>query len=617
MKKRIVKKVKGLLLIMMVMWSTVQGVYAASEDIIDRNRRGSITIYKYDVTAAEEDGVQISKGMFKENGEEDKKAKEILNNYTIPGVEFTYLKVGDIHTDSQNGRIEVLYDIPDTLETILKIKSTRNNHKYTSDELNEALSNVLVSNTEGKNLLEKYVKDCHGSQMDLTDQNGMTTENNLGLGLYLIVETKVPANVDTTVNPFFVTLPMTDGSGERWFYDTEIYPKNQTSIADLDKLVKEADKKDAEYTDTATGSEGDIMEYIFVSHLPRISSEATYLTKYEFTDTMGCGLSYNKDLSIRFYNNEEDARTNNKGEAVKTWETGGKQFKVSYTENEDGMQQMKVSPSIEGLEEINPAYSEHWMVVSYSCTINSDSTPILGDEGNKNSVNLEWKRSSDMSVDTLEDFTRVYTFGLNIQKKFSDTDGKAEDVRFILKNEVDGYWVTAEFREEFPGVYYITDRNKGNSQKEATVFSPSKEGKLIIHGLEADTYILTEIATSKGYSLLKESITIQITGTVDEIQASKSSKYDQQLTGSSVIEVHGDRASALVDQKNTDMINFSNEKITSNHAFVDMTILNTKTFTLPQTGGIGTFLFTLAGCCAALAGVILITKKSENFKKEV
>lgn len=49
------------------------------------------------------------------------------------------------------------------------------------------------------------------------------------------------------------------------------------------------------------------MDYIFVSHLPKITSEATYLTQYTFVDKLDKGLTYNKDAAVYFYNNEADA----------------------------------------------------------------------------------------------------------------------------------------------------------------------------------------------------------------------------------------------------------------------------------------------------------------------
>ena len=40
------------------------------------------------------------------------------------------------------------------------------------------------------------------------------------------------------------------------------------------------------YRDTTTASEGDLLDYILVSKLPHITSEATFLSEYTFQDTM-------------------------------------------------------------------------------------------------------------------------------------------------------------------------------------------------------------------------------------------------------------------------------------------------------------------------------------------
>lgn len=96
---------------------------------------------------------------------------------------------------------------------------------------------------------------------------------------------------------------MTDKDGNDWFYDVDVYPKNQTNIPDFDKLVKQHDAAaiygKAEYSDTATGSEGDVIDYIFVSHLPKITSEATYLTQYTYVDKFDKELLLDKVLHLR------------------------------------------------------------------------------------------------------------------------------------------------------------------------------------------------------------------------------------------------------------------------------------------------------------------------------
>ena len=76
---------------------------------IDESRTGSLTIYKYDLTNAEKDGVwdssYVSTGVYDEAGVNNVlggNASSTLGNgetgygYAIKGVEFTYVKVADI-----------------------------------------------------------------------------------------------------------------------------------------------------------------------------------------------------------------------------------------------------------------------------------------------------------------------------------------------------------------------------------------------------------------------------------------------------------------------------------------------------------------------------------------
>lgn len=597
------------------------GVMAAPEDIIDTSKTGSITIHKYDLTAAQEDGFDASR--FTANGERDMDAENALQNYVIEGVEFTYLRVGNINTETVGGKVQLLYDIPPALETALDLTDTRGDHKHDSTELNNALKELLMDNTAGKNTLEDYIESAAGAkQMPLTGEDGVTQATGLQLGLYLLVETKVPANVHTTVDPFFVSVPMTNDDGEAWFYDIQVYPKNQTDIPDLDKLVRQNDDAalydKPEYADIATASEGDRVDYLFVSHLPKITSEATYLTEYTFIDKMDKGLTYNKDAAIYFYDNEEDARANNTESAVKSWEHGAAQFTETYEGQNSEYNQMTIAPTREGLKEIDPSLSQHWLVVSYSATVNSDATPVLGDAGNTNDVKLTWRRTSMDFSDVLEDRARVYTFGINLKKEFTESDktGDPTKVQFVLQNKTDGHYITA--KRQSAGLYYVTDATKGAAEENGTVFSPSAEGTLVINGLEANTYVLTEIHTSDGYALLKEPITIDIKSTVDQFTPSQTTLYDivdiANNPHKNMIEVNGDRASATVDGSATNMSVDSVKNTQSTNARVDMTVTNTPSFTLPMTGGYGTILFTLAGAAVIFAGFMLLMKRSN--KKE-
>ncbi len=72
-----------------------------------------------------------------------------------------------------------------------------------------------------------------------TDANGVTTFNQLEVGLYLVVETTKPAAVTEAVKPFLVSVPMTrvgkDGqtAPTEWLYDIHVYPKNSTQTGTI------------------------------------------------------------------------------------------------------------------------------------------------------------------------------------------------------------------------------------------------------------------------------------------------------------------------------------------------------------------------------------------------
>lgn len=685
----------------------------ANADIIDTSKTGSLSIYKYDITAAEAAG-DYTMGSRTATGEADSELEGIMADYAVEGVEFTYLRCGDIETYSVNGgaTIELVYEIPDALRTILDLTTdaavnmaapgvaTPCTHAgvyhYTSQQLNDALKDILAAdNVAAKNALEAYARDnADAVKMSLTDANGHTSASNLELGLYLLVETKVPEQVTTTCNPWFVSLPFTNEAGnwnsnvggQKWLYDMTCYPKNQTGNPTLDKLVRNAhgvaattpgayedfnylvynddtaasvvtsddqayvkDRDEFTYDSTVTASEGDVLDYILVSKLPKITSSTSYLTDYTFVDTLSKGLTYNKDLKVAFYDNAADANVNNTKNAKAIWTQDD--FTAEYMDVTDSMfsktgeTKLTVKMTESGLAKINPAYSEYYMVVYYSVKVDSNAETVLGDEGNPNDVTLTWRRTSDAYYNTLEDKCEVYTFGLNLTKTFSDDQGDATKVQFVLYNASDAYYVTANEDPADSGIYYVT--GKTTDKASATVFSPAANGKLLVNGIEGDTYKLTEIATDNGYSLLKDQITIVINSTSETIIPSVAgttgldaedateinNNYNGGIvdaTGANVNNSKGTQAvetangrtigktamyegdlipaTATVDDKEAAM----SAQDASVNARVDLAIMNSKTFLLPQTGGTGLYLVTILGVVVVTAGAYMTLRKKKS-----
>ena len=765
-------------------------------DIIDYAKTGSLTIYKYDITAAEA-AKDYTEGERIANGQQDTVLEETMADYALEGVEFGYLRVGNIElynkTAGGNSDIQVVYEISPELAEILELDEddaynmqekgvTRPCENedvlhYSSTQLRNALDARLADNHLGTiSKLEDYAYNYNTQDTDAddswnnsfqhmprTDKSGKTSVKNLQLGLYLVVETDVPENVTSLTDPFFASLPFTNQTpeegatgtegGDYWLYDMTVYPKNETGNPTVDKSVRNAYSSsndaqkgrehntlvqagdsytynpangngalvvwnddsnagnkadtstddyvanrggytsngteaglngagystDFEYRDTQTASAGDILDYILVSKLPRITAKGSFLSEYTFRDTLSKGLTYNQDVKINFYDNAIDANSNNTEFAVITWNPKQRPYQdyvdISYatTGTENGTT-MTVKVTEQGLRLLNGegrdgnniagqganqvsnnSYSDLYMVVSYTAKVNSDASLVLGDEGNPNDVTLTWSRTANGYYNMLEDRNYVYAYSLDLTKVFSDDKGDMSKVQFKLYNETDSYYVEAAFNEK-DQVYYVTGKNV--SKDNATTFTPNEDGKIIIYGLEGDTYGLTEIATDNGYTLLEDAVHIDIVPTDREINASVAGvtgmdaedmaniveNYNGGIfdeNGDLVINSHDyiqdtdanapadedpngndigkmdmyvgeiQAATATVDGVAAQM----QAQDKSVNATVDLQVTNHVTFRLPQTGGVGTLAFILCGCAAAFGGVILVTKKGR--KKDV
>ena len=582
-----------------------------SAPIIDPGKKASLNIYKYDITAASKDGAWDAES-YVSTGLHDDAVIDKLSKYAIQGVEFTYLRVADITMNSEavegQRQVGVLYGFDGSERSNAVLSAIgltgADTHKtegginyFTSDMLNNKLTAALVANaTTVKNALEAAGRNG-GVAMTETDTTGHTSASNMVQGLYLVVETRVPENVTSTCNPFFVALPMTTIDGAAWNYDVTVYPKNQTGNPDLEKTVREAksstgkntgtltDIKDG-YAHTATASVGDTVDYQIISTLPTITSKASGLSEYTYVDTMSKGIKYNKnDVVIEFF---KDAGCTDK---IATWDESSGKFTVGY---DDAANTMTIRMTDTGLAEINEAatvyidsvkrgYSDCTMRITYAATLTADAQ--MGNKDNPNEVVLAWKRTNTTYFDTLKDCCHVYTYGVDVLKQFSDNGGNLRNVKFRLHNDTDDVFVIADLKD---GVYYT----KGFAAKkaDATTFVPDSSGHIVVKGLEDDAYSLTEIATNKGYVLLRDAVKI-IIKTAENGQCEKCGA--KLLT-----------ASATVNGKDVTM--------SDGNAIVPLTVVNNPGFDLPKTGGYGTWMFTVGGVVLLGAAAFIVVKSRKR-----
>ena len=679
-----------LLAVLMVCSITIPAWAAPVEEaIIDTTRTGSINIYKYDLTNAEKDGVwsssYVSTGIRDENGVETilgnpERVSHLNENgdaygYALKGVEFSAIKVGDIKlyskSEDNEEHVELLYGIAPNAQNnaFLATIGVSADDRYAdadeqidgvtfyyfqSDVLINGLKTALENNaTDTKNALENYVVTGGGQKLAATDAYGHTGADNVPLGLYLFVETKVPEMVTETTAPFLVSVPMTSTNGTnasdggtRWLYDVTLYPKNLTGIPSLEKTLREAKADTGKnggsasitdgYAHTGTASAGDVIDYQIISTLPSITSASTYLSDYTFVDKLSKGIVYNKgDVVLEFF---KDAACTSK---VTTWTEAGGKFAVAYNTASNGDNVMTVSMTEAGLAEINASngvytganmvnsgYSDCTLRITYAAKVKSDAAVIYGDAGNSNEVALKWSRSNSGYYDTLVDDAHVFSYGIDLTKRFSDGQGDLSKVEFALYNDTDKYFVKAQ-RNQADGEYFVTGHT--TNQTEATLFTPTASGKLLIKGLEDDSYILTEVRTDNNYTLLKSNIKVVISQAESDQSCAiygkdavgliqNDPRFANVPAGAyhNMPQKHLDHKMLTATSKvDKNAVNMSADGESPN-AFALLTVINTRGFDLPQTGSYGNWMFPvfgLSGLALAILGMYLFSRKKQTTHK--
>ena len=166
----------------------------------------------------------------------------------------------------------------------------------------------------------------------------------------------------------------------------------------------------------------------------------------------------------------------------------------------------------------------------------------------------------------------------------------------------------------------------------ASSLYPNPSGELIIMGLENDEYILTEVSTADGYTLLKEDICITITAIEDDshpcdiysqdtlgvIQNDPRYSFDGGLDlrlaniPQTQLAHHLFTAAASVDGNAVTMLSSGN----SQNAIVPLTVINTRGFDLPQTGDTSMITLTIVASVFAVSTAALFLVLRHYRKKD-
>lgn len=557
MKKNVLKKFAAAALAAATVMSSMS-VMAFAADAGEAST-GSVTITKYEGSSQGYEKLETNYGAVQSSVTGEK-----LND-----VKFAYIEVGDrvqVEVDKDSTRTtEMLYTLNEQAVTALQLTTADVIENGTNYYRMATLDTAIRGHKKEAIDLVKNVRENHAAS---TTSDGTVKFTGLSLEkLYLFAETDASAAkkvsdasavaVTKVSVPFFVSLPFTDKDGKS-VTDIYAYPKNSTGNVDIDKEIESVG------TTPITGKQananiGDEITYKVTYSVPVPENG---LTELKIVDTMDKGLTFTKEAGNITVKDVKEADGSEKTLIY------DKDYKVTL-DTEKNEVTIDFGSYLGSLQK----NSTEEFTITYKVKLNESA--VLGKAGNKNKVELVYKNygETDSKTKTPDKEVKVFTYGIDLTKQ-GEGGAKLSGVEFKL---TDG---TNEIKVLKSGDAYYPSKDADASSTVTT----GANGEINIRGLKPGTYKLTETKTKDGYVLLKDPVEIVITQT-------------NATTGV---------ATAKVGNKDVTMIE-DNGSLT---AKVPLTVVNSKGFDLPATGGRGIALFTIAGIAiVAAAGSLLFMRK--------
>ena len=399
-----------------------------------------------------------------------------------------------------------------------------------------------------------------------TDAQGLATYNLTANGhpdgVYLVVE-KENDMVLCPAEPFFVSIPSIDEEGEAHIYAVTVHPKNTVEVRpeirmDITQIGRNKD----------TFHINALHTWIIQSDIPAGICDAA---KYVISDSLDYRLKLKHGFEVKV-----GLKNCRAGEESVTL-IPGTDYSVTTTkafdEQNRAVDVFTVSLTTAGVAAVTqtaPAKSDYEIRVYFDAVIDSDA--LLGKDI-PNQAELRYINSAGTTFEACSDVPVVSTGGIGVLNLDSATDYPLQNASFMIAREAlnseiaAGQSVPLTVGEEEKQVIFeafYTDEETTAHVREVT---SSEEGRIMIRGLAYGEYYILETQAPQGYNLLMEPVVVEIDA-------------DSHLE----------------------------EKIVK--------VYNTK-FLLPETGGIGTRIFTIIGVICIGSAFVLsaccLWKKENRF----
>ena len=354
---------------------------------------------------------------------------------------------------------------------------------------------------------------------------------------------------------------------------------------------KKISEKDAnEWFDELTAETGDVLDYQLTAQVPTLT-DYDNLTKFTMSDT----------LEKQEFDPASVEITINGAAITRGTGTGENMFYIGQTLlatlNPVSYADEKSSFTLTFVPSALEAYEGKTVTVTYSARLTTDAVKV-----NVNDAELVW--SNNGSDSSLTDSTEVYTYGIELTKKFSDATVSADEIGKVTFRlyRVNGQNEELLYFTGSAGSYILVSDYSGTGNVTADLKLDTTSRKLTVVGLDDDeTYILKETATADGYNQIDENVTIDL----------------EAQTGPKAMLLDKNKTSVKLGS-NSLTVSFVNNTDTTGTAIASVAfeLYNQKGFSLPKTGDAGTWALTVSGILLIASGVglVVISRRKKSSK---
>ena len=505
----------------------------------------------------------------------------------VAGVEYTLAQIGSLCEITYAGGYMTGYAVEEQsiaeklgIEDAANYTGSYNRTNYciyTSEATLEVLAKEIAELTT-EDLKDKF----SGSPTEKTDANGEAEFETLDYGLYLILQTDVsgaeyedePIILSHRQTPMLVSVPQSAGQS-----DVTVKVKTPLGYGELTKSIVgvgdiNGNWENVEDSATEVTGPGDYIRFRLAVQPPRLSSGDT-LDHFVIEDVRSKGLELEKLESVT----DTLGQTYVEGtDYTRTEETVADGTRMLLTFTQQGLQK---------LEQLGRAAGT--LTVVYTTQVTEDAVTA----GITNSARIDYKVDYAPDRDTPPppddpppeddddyhsdwDVARSYTFGVHMTKYLGEEGNLAPEgsVTFALYREKDGQKQAVPLSRS--GDTYQVALQGSNE------LSVSADGTFTILGLGEGTYYLRELSTAEGYALPNEDIALTLAG------ERSAGEYTGRLDAAQCT-VDGQQGNASVQD-----------------GILYLSVINPRTFYIPNTGGAGSWMFTAGGLLIIAGGVVYL-----------